>query len=33
VLHQRAGVDYSRGYVWEIAARAGVADLLTRRRG
>ncbi|NMM03280.1 helix-turn-helix domain-containing protein [Paraburkholderia sp. RP-4-7] len=33
VLHQRVGVDYSRGYIWEIAARAGVADLLTRRRG
>ena len=33
VLHQRVGVDYSRGYTWEIAARAGVADLLTRRRG
>ena len=32
VLHQRVGVDYSRGYIWEIAARAGVADLLTRRR-
>lgn len=32
VLHQRTGIDYSRGYIWEIAARAGVADLLTRRR-
>ncbi|MFM0086760.1 winged helix-turn-helix domain-containing protein [Paraburkholderia sediminicola] len=32
VLHRRVGVDYSRGYIWEIAARAGVADLLTRRR-
>lgn len=32
VLHQRVGVDYSRGYIWEIATRAGVADLLTRRR-
>ncbi|WP_172310676.1 helix-turn-helix domain-containing protein [Paraburkholderia solitsugae] len=31
-LHQRVGVDYSRGYIWEIATRAGVADLLTRRR-
>ena len=33
VLRQRVGVDYSRGYIWEIAARAGVADLLTRRCG
>ncbi|MCI0151482.1 winged helix-turn-helix domain-containing protein [Paraburkholderia sediminicola] len=33
VLRQRVGVDYSRGYIWEIAARAGVADLLTRLRG
>ncbi|MGQ7932380.1 winged helix-turn-helix domain-containing protein [Paraburkholderia sp. D1E] len=33
LLHQRVGVSYSRGYIWEIAARAGVADLLTRRRG
>ncbi|RAS23901.1 hypothetical protein [Paraburkholderia bryophila] len=32
VLHRRVGVDYSRGYIWEIATRAGVADLLTRRR-
>jgi transposase len=32
VLHWRVGVDYSRGYIWEIATRAGVADLLTRRR-
>jgi transposase len=31
-LHRRVGVDYSRGYIWEIATRAGVADLLTRRR-
>jgi transposase len=31
-LRQRVGVDYSRGYIWEIATRAGVADLLTRRR-
>ncbi|MFM0305673.1 winged helix-turn-helix domain-containing protein [Paraburkholderia sediminicola] len=33
VLHQRVGVEYSRGYIWEIAFRAGVADLLTTRRG
>jgi transposase len=33
VLHRRVGVDYSRGYIWEIATRAGVADLLTKRRG
>lgn len=32
VLHRRVGVDYSRGYIWEIATRVGVADLLTRRR-
>ena len=32
VLLQRVGVDYSRGYIWEIAARAGVADLLTKLR-
>ncbi|MFM0115163.1 winged helix-turn-helix domain-containing protein [Paraburkholderia nemoris] len=32
-LHQQVGVDYSRGYIWEIAFRAGVADLLTMRRG
>lgn len=32
VLHRRVGVDYSRGYIWEIATRAGVAELLTRRR-
>ncbi|WP_406869739.1 winged helix-turn-helix domain-containing protein [Paraburkholderia fungorum] len=32
VLHRRLGVEYSRGYVWEIATRAGVADLLTRLR-
>ena len=32
VLHRRVGVDYSRGYIWEIATRAGVADLLTKRR-
>jgi transposase len=32
VLHRQVGVDYSRGYIWEIATRAGVADLLTRRR-
>ena len=32
VLHRRLGVDYSRGYIWEIATRAGAADLLTRRR-
>lgn len=32
VLRRRVGVDYSRGYIWEIASRAGVADLLTRRR-
>ena len=31
-FHQRVGVDYSRGYIWEIATRAGVADLLTKRR-
>ncbi|NPT48011.1 hypothetical protein GNZ12_43355 [Paraburkholderia sp. 1N] len=31
-LHRRVGVDYSRGYIWEIATRAGVADLLTRLR-
>ncbi|MFM0389981.1 hypothetical protein PQQ71_42760, partial [Paraburkholderia dipogonis] len=33
VLHRWVGVDYSRGYIWEIATRAGVADLLTRRLG
>ncbi|MFM0557996.1 winged helix-turn-helix domain-containing protein [Paraburkholderia sediminicola] len=33
VVHQRVGVDYSRGYILKIATRAGVADLLTRRRG
>ncbi|MFM0731093.1 hypothetical protein PQQ52_11445 [Paraburkholderia sediminicola] len=32
VLHQRVGVDYSRWYIWEIATRAGVANLLTKRR-
>jgi transposase len=32
VLHRRVGVEYSRGYVWEIVTRAGVADLLTRLR-
>lgn len=32
VLHRRVGVNYSRGHMWEIATRAGVADLLTRRR-
>ncbi|MFL9862482.1 winged helix-turn-helix domain-containing protein [Paraburkholderia madseniana] len=32
VLHRRVGVDYSRGYIWEIATRAGVADLLTKLR-
>ena len=32
MLHRRVGVDYSRGYIWEIATRAGVADLLSRRR-
>ncbi|MGQ7934682.1 winged helix-turn-helix domain-containing protein [Paraburkholderia sp. D1E] len=32
LLYQRVGIDYSRGYIWEIATRAGVADLLTRRR-
>jgi transposase len=31
-LHRRVGVDYSRGYIWEIATRAGVADLLTKLR-
>jgi transposase len=31
-LHRQVGVDYSRGYIWKIAARAGVADLLTKRR-
>jgi transposase len=31
-LHRRVGVNYSRGYIWEIATRAAVADLLTRRR-
>ncbi len=31
-LHRRVGVDYSRGYIWEIATRARVADLLTRLR-
>jgi transposase len=31
-LHQWVGVDYSRGYIWELATRAGVAELLTRRR-
>ena len=31
-LHQRVGVEYSRGYIWEIATRAGVQHLLTRRR-
>ncbi|HZZ05238.1 helix-turn-helix domain-containing protein [Paraburkholderia sp.] len=32
VLHRHVGIEYSRGYIWEIATRAGVADLLTRRR-
>jgi transposase len=32
VLGRRVGIDYSRGYIWEIATRAGVADLLTKRR-
>ncbi|WP_454807328.1 hypothetical protein [Paraburkholderia fungorum] len=32
VLHRRLGVEYSRRYVWEIATRAGVADLLTKLR-
>ncbi|MFL9899275.1 hypothetical protein PQR75_37905 [Paraburkholderia fungorum] len=32
VLHRRVGVHYSRGYIWEIASRAGVANLLTKRR-
>jgi transposase len=32
VLHRRVGVDYSRGYIWEIATRAGVVHLLTRLR-
>jgi transposase len=32
VLHRRLGVEYSRRYAWEIATRAGVADLLTRLR-
>lgn len=27
-LRQRVGVEYSRGYIWEIATRAGVADPL-----
>jgi transposase len=31
-MHRRFGVEYSRAYVWEIATRAGVAQLLTRRR-
>ncbi|SEF12036.1 hypothetical protein SAMN02787142_7824 [Burkholderia sp. WP9] len=32
VIRQRVGVDYTRGYILKIAIRAGVADLLTRRR-
>jgi transposase len=32
VIRQRAGVDYTRGYILKIAIRAGVADLLTKRR-
>jgi transposase len=32
VLHRRVGVDYSRGYICEIATRAGVKGLLTGRR-
>jgi hypothetical protein len=31
-LQQRFGIEYSRGYVWEIATRAGVATILSRRR-
>lgn len=32
VIRQQVGVDYTRGYILKIAIRAGVADLLTRRR-
>lgn len=31
-IHQRVGHEYSSGYIWEVATRAGVADLLTKRR-
>jgi transposase len=32
VVEQRLGVAYSRGYMWEIAVRAGIGHLLTKRR-
>jgi transposase len=32
VVQQRLGVEYSRGYIREIAIHAGVADVITRRR-
>lgn len=32
VIHRRVGHEYSSGYIWEVATRAGVADLLTKRR-
>lgn len=32
VIRKRVGVEYSRGYIREIAIHAGVGDLITRRR-
>jgi len=32
VVQQRLGIEYSRSYIREIAIRAGVASLITRRR-
>jgi hypothetical protein len=32
VVQQRLGVEYSRGYIREIAIHAGVAEFITRRR-
>jgi len=32
VIHKRVGVEYSRGYIREIAIHTGVGDLITRRR-
>jgi hypothetical protein len=32
VVQQRLGVEYSRGYIREIAIHAGIADFITRRR-
>jgi hypothetical protein len=31
-MHRPFGAEYSRAYAWEIATRAAVAQLLTRRR-